>query len=81
MDNPTLGVRDAEVPGSNPGSPTTEVQVSRGSGPRRACQGFNALKAPMGTSTFPLGRSLSDDTRFFRALVLSLNCAVPMTSP
>ena len=35
MDNPLFCVRDAEVPGSNPGSPTIEVQVSRG-----ACPGW-----------------------------------------
>jgi len=35
VDNPLFCVRDAEVPGSNPGSPTIEVQVSRG-----ACPGW-----------------------------------------
>ena len=47
VNNPTLGVRDAEVAGSNPACPTNEVQVSRGQGPGRPRPGASvAMLSP-----------------------------------
>jgi|GEM_PF-3947524 len=40
--DPQIHVRDAEVLGSNPGSPTTKVQVSGGFGPRWFATGVSA---------------------------------------